>query len=95
MNILRHELTDEKIKLGIESLFSHLAEINTSHVHVRLEQGLVILTGTVKTQKDKELLGSCLYLIDGVWEVDNRLLVKRPKKDPPISIKSNHDEVQE
>ena len=89
MNILRYELSDDKIKLGIEALFAHMKEINTSHVTVRVDHGFVTLAGTVKTQKDKEILASQLNLIDGVTDFENRLIVKMPKKNLPISVKSS------
>jgi osmotically-inducible protein OsmY len=91
MNILRYELTDEKIKLGIESLFEHLKEISTGHVTVRVDQGFVTLMGTVKSQRDKELLGAQLNLIDGITDFENRLIVKMPKKPLPISVKSSSE----
>jgi osmotically-inducible protein OsmY len=79
--------TDKELKSSIlERLRSSREFISLSSIVVSVEDGIVILTGHVKTYKERRLLGQEVWRTCGVVKVLNELQVTEPETAGPSNI---------
>jgi osmotically-inducible protein OsmY len=79
--------TDKEIKSSIlERLRSSREFISLSSIVVSVEDGIVILTGHVKTYKERRLVGQEVWRTCGVVKVLNELQVTEPETAGPSNI---------
>ncbi|MFM2477616.1 BON domain-containing protein [Celerinatantimonas sp. MCCC 1A17872] len=71
----------------IETAFTLNRALNSFEIDTDVSQGKATLSGTVKTDAEKELAGEIAKNVDGVKSVDNELDVQ---SDVSISDKVNH-----
>jgi osmotically-inducible protein OsmY len=64
-----------EIKEQIESAFARHAELEARRLAVEVEDGKVILRGSVRSWAEKEEAERAAWMIPGVLQVDNRIMV--------------------
>jgi osmotically-inducible protein OsmY len=78
---------DSELKSGIlERLRLSCESISLSSIVVSVEDGIVILTGHVKTYKERRLVGQEVWRTCGVVKVLNELQVTEPETAGPSKI---------
>jgi osmotically-inducible protein OsmY len=78
---------DSELKSGIlERLRLSCESISFSSIVVSVEDGIVILTGHVKTYKERRLVGQEVWRTCGVVKVLNELQVTEPETAGPSKI---------
>lgn len=82
-------INGECIKTGIENKTANTAKLKGTEVNVAVQDGNVILYGTVVLYIKKMLYGQIAWKTVGVVEVDNEILVvpQLPQTDPAIERK--------
>lgn len=68
-------LSDSAITAKIKSKLAATQGLTTFQIHVNTTNGVVTLTGTVKSNEEKELAGNTARETDGVKGVDNKLVI--------------------
>ncbi|CAG9295737.1 BON domain-containing protein [Celerinatantimonas diazotrophica] len=71
----------------VETAIALNQALNSFEINTDVSEGKVTLTGTVKTDAEKELAGEISKNVDGVQSVDNELAVQ---SDVSLSDKMNH-----
>ncbi len=68
-------LSDTAITTKIKSKLAATQGLTTFEIHVKTENGVVTLTGSVDTAEQRDLAGKTASGTDGVKGVDNQLVV--------------------
>ncbi len=63
----------EKVMRGISEKLGQYEELDGSHIEVTYEQGVVILSGTVRDDAARKVAEEATMLVPGVIGVDNDL----------------------
>ena len=75
-----HEISrvhsDEEIKSVILELLGNSKKIEASQIEVKVHQACVVLSGTVRTQSEKDYVTSIIKLVHGVGDIQSHLIVK-------------------
>lgn len=82
-------MSDDAVKQKIESEASKTLNLRTAKVNVAVENGYVVLYGTVDRYIQKMLYEKITWKTEGVFEVDNEIKVvpKLPQTDAAIDRK--------
>ncbi len=72
------DVSDENIELAILDAYLYDPRVNMFEVDVTVEDGTVTLEGTVNNLKAKRAASQDARNTTGVWQVENRLLVRVP-----------------
>lgn len=67
--------SDEEIRVNIVDLFARNSDVDTSEIDVYVDEGLVILEGTVDAYWKKEYLRDLIVSVNGVADIDNKVTV--------------------
>ncbi len=86
MNLLRYEITDQKIKMGILDMYQNSRSVDGKDIRVYVDRGVVTLRGSVKSAIERDYAIAMLGLIQGVEEVISKLVVKNRRKKLPIEV---------
>lgn len=81
------EAKDAWLDGKVETAITLNQALNSFEINTDVSKGKVTLTGTVKTDAEKDLAGEITKNVDGVQSVDNELDVK---SDVSLSDKVNH-----
>lgn len=84
-----HIYSDEELENVIKELFKNSHQINAEDITVRAYHCDVTLSGTVKTEEEKDAASSMVLLIHGIGLVHNDLIVKRNEGILPTDIGRN------
>lgn len=68
-------------------------ELDASDIEVRVEGGEVTLTGTVSDRRAKRLAEDVADTVRGVWDVQNRLRIRREGSEAPATTAAGEREV--
>lgn len=85
--------SDERIKDDVCDAIAQQGWIDATDVEVRVESGVVILTGTVASREDKRGLEQMADRIHGVDDVRNEIRVRREEQQRPHQ--QQHRELQQ
>lgn len=75
--------SDEKIKKDIVEQMTWDGRIDASGVSVQVEDGKVILEGSVPWPEGKRAASDDAWQVEGVWSVDNRMEIEFPASFQP------------
>lgn len=67
----------ETLNTSVESALLQSGEFNSASIHVTTENGVVQLTGYVKTIRESDRAQMIASQVPGVKTVDNQLIVKK------------------
>ena len=84
------DFNDREIDVKLETAYLFNPHLNNFTIDTNVEGGDVVLTGTVKSDIDKDLAGEIAKSVDGVESVDNELRVAADL-DAPKSESSGSD----
>jgi len=73
---------DAELRAKVEQRLRRANFVEHHDVRVRVEDGRVMLEGSVQADHEKERAGELARAVDGVEAVDNRLLVAKGAGDP-------------
>lgn len=68
--------SDEELERVVKELFHNSNKLDARDISVSVDNCNVKLSGTVKSQEEKDYAFSITRLVHGVGEVDNQLIVK-------------------
>ncbi len=71
-----YQRSDERIKEDVSERLSSDDEVDASEVELEVKNGIVTLTGTVCSRREKRLAEDCCEDVSGVKDVTNHLRVK-------------------
>lgn len=71
-----HIYSDEELENVVKELFHHSTTVDGEDITVRAYNSDVTLSGTVKSEDQKNAAGSLVQLIHGVGLIRNELIVK-------------------
>jgi osmotically-inducible protein OsmY len=75
-----HEISrvhpDQEIQSVIVELLQNSQKIDASQIMVRVDQSCVVLSGTVRTQFEKDYIASIVKLVHGVGDIQSDLIVQ-------------------
>lgn len=77
---------DQELELVIKELLHNSTRIDGHDITVKVNNTKVTLSGTVKTQTERDYAGSIVKLVQGVGEVQVDLVVKRNEGILPSDI---------
>ncbi len=80
---------DQELELVIKELLHNSNRIDGQDITVNVENSKVTLSGTVKTQKERDYAASIVKLVQGVGEVHVDLIVKLNDGILPTDIGRN------
>lgn len=75
------EMNDAWLDGKVETSFTLNRYLNPFAIDTEVKNGVVMLSGTVESEVDKELAGEIALGVDGVKKVENRLQVKPGTRD--------------
>lgn len=84
-----HIYSDEELENVIRELFKNSHQIESEDITIRAYNCDVTLSGTVKTEEEKNAATSMVLLIHGIGLVHNELIVKRNEGILPTDIGRN------
>lgn len=70
---------DSWITTKVKSELTAHKDVSATHTHVATTDGTVTLTGSAKSSAEKQLAGEIAGKVEGVKNVDNRIVVIAPK----------------
>jgi osmotically-inducible protein OsmY len=73
--IIKPQASVEDVKARIERAFHVNADIDAQNVRVEIRGGAVVLTGTVRSESEREEAERAVWSAPGVTNLDDRLLV--------------------
>jgi osmotically-inducible protein OsmY len=73
--IVKPQASVEDVKARIERAFHANAEIDAQNVRVEIRGGAVVLTGTIRSESEREEAERAVWSAPGVTNLDDRLLV--------------------
>lgn len=68
--------TDERIAREVREALEQNADVDASHIQVDVRGGVVLFTGTVDSERTRELAEGCLVRLQGVQRISNQLRVR-------------------
>ncbi|HEY8076977.1 MAG TPA: BON domain-containing protein [Labilithrix sp.] len=83
--------SDERIKDDVCDSIAQQGWIDASDVEVRVESGVVLLTGSVASREDKRRLEQLADRIQGVEDVRNEIRVRREEHRPSSGHNGNRN----
>ena len=75
MHIVKPQASVEDVKARIERAFQANADIDAQSVRVEIRGDAVVLTGTVRSESEREQAERAVWSAPGVTNLDDRLLV--------------------
>lgn len=77
-----YQRSDERIREDINDRFSDDPYLDASNIEVTIEQGEVMLSGTVEDRSEKRRAEDVAEAVSGVRNVENRLRVRQHERTP-------------
>lgn len=69
--------TDQTITAAVYDIFSHHEDLASLQIRVETQQGVVILSGYVKTIRQSDIAGAVAASVSGVKSVENNIIVRK------------------
>jgi osmotically-inducible protein OsmY len=69
--------SDQRIEEDVNEALTQNSHLDASNIEVKVDQGVVTLTGTVDTRRDKRLAEDIADSCPGVNDVDNQIRVEQ------------------
>jgi osmotically-inducible protein OsmY len=69
--------SDDRVREDVSERLSDDGNVDASDIEVSVEEGIVTLSGTVSTRREKRLAEDCCEGVPGVKDVSNQLRVHR------------------
>ena len=76
MEFQQEENRQYELESAIRELFSNSIRLDAADISVSVFADCVTLSGTVKSQRERDLATELVKLIDGVREINNEIIVK-------------------
>jgi osmotically-inducible protein OsmY/CBS domain-containing protein len=73
---IQPRVTPESVGEKVTAAFQRNAELEARHIHIQVNGGHVVLSGTVESHAEREAAEHVAWLAPGIIEVDNRLEVE-------------------
>lgn len=86
---ISHIHTDDEIEKVIKELFRNTKKIDTGDISIQVSKGQVKLSGSVKSQFDRDYAITLVKLVHGVGGVKSELIVKMNQGILPTDIGRN------
>lgn len=86
---LSHVHTDAEIETVVREFLKENKLVDASDISVSVDKSNVKLSGTVKTQEERDYIQDAVKLIHGVGEIKSEIIVKRNEGILPSDIGRN------
>lgn len=86
---ISHVHTDDEIEKVIKELFKNSSKIDARDISVQVKKSSVKLSGSVKSQFERDYAVSLVKLVHGVGEINSELIVKINQGILPTDIGRN------
>ncbi|WP_115221949.1 BON domain-containing protein [Legionella donaldsonii] len=76
-NLFQPRLSDESLTASVNTAFINTPELAPVRIHVEAHNGIVLLSGYVKTIRQSDTAGDVASKVNGVKGVENNLIVRK------------------
>lgn len=80
---------DEELEKVVKELLHNSHKLDARDITVTVDKGNVTLSGTVRTQEDRDYATSLVKLVHGVGDIKSEIIVKRNQGILPTDIGRN------